>query len=500
MVKVPAPTRVIVAVLPCLAIACAPAFLRRGGPPVTHGVAVGEVTPSTAVVWARCERQSHVRVTVDEPGRPAVLSASAAAPPAHDYTAHVRLDGLRPETRYRYQVWCLDDPADTPDPAAGVAGSFRTAPDDEHPAAVRFIWGGDVAGQNTCRDRTDGYLIFRTINDRAPDFFIGLGDMIYADDPCLPTGRYGNQQIPGPAQPASDLPAFWSYWKYNRDDEALRQLLAATPYYGVWDDHEVLNDFDPQHDVGAVPPYPPDRHLLPIGLQAFVDYNPFPDAVQTSHRLYRAVRWGRHVELFLLDTRQYRDPNSAPDDTAHPKTMLGTEQLAWLKEGLRTSDATWKVIVTSVPLSVPTGSTERGRDGWANFDHSTGFEHELLDIVEFLRARDINNTIWISTDIHFAAVFRDTPFADAPKFQLYEIDTGPLNAGVLPKTEVDVTLHPQQLFHFPDNADPAQGFEQAKSWFNFGEVRVDAAGDLAVDIINSGGKRLYTLSLRPSRP
>lgn len=199
----------------------------------------------------------------------------------------------------------------------------------------------------------------------------------------------------------------------------------------------------------------------------------------------------------MLDTRSYRDPNSQKDDPRHPKTMLGRQQLRWLKESLLRSDATWKVIVTSVPLAVPTGSNRGGRDGWLPLDQQTGFQYELLDILRFLRTHDIRNHVWISTDIHFVAVFRYTPFLDDPTFHSYEVDTGPLNAGVFPQRAFDSTLHPEQLFRYPDDADPAHGFEAAKSWFNFGVMRIDAQGDMHIAVINTNGATLYELSLEP---
>ena len=87
--------------------------------------------------------------------------------------------------------------------------------------------------------------------------------------------------------------------------------------------------------------------------------------------------------------------------------MLGHEQLEWLKDGLARSDATWKVIVSSVPMSIPTGfPATGGRDGWANFDQATGFEDELLDILGFMAENGIDEPVWITTDVHFAEAFR----------------------------------------------------------------------------------------------
>ena len=266
-----------------------------------------------------------------------------------------------------------------------------------------------------------------TIRAWQPDVFVGLGDMIYADNACESTGRYGNPQLGGVGI-AVDLPSFWAHWRYNRGDSASQRLLAGTSYVGVWDDHEVVNDFGPLTDAPTTPPYS-GAHLLPLGLEAFLDYTP----IETAPTLYRSLRWGQHLELFVLDTRRYRDANFAPDTGAQPKSMLGAEQLAWLKEGLASSDATWKVIVSSVPMSIPTGfPPTNGRDGWADFDQTTGFERELLDILRFLQERGIDDSIWITTDVHFAEVFRYRPFADDPAFTVHELATGPLNAGIFP--------------------------------------------------------------------
>ena len=87
------------------------------------------------------------------------------------------------------------------------------------------------------------------------------------------------------------------------------------------------------------------RHCASIGRSAWRPDDP--------HRLYRTVRAGADLELFILDTRQYRSRNADQDGPA--KTMLGEKQLQWLLRGLAESTATWKVIVTTVPLSISKG-------------------------------------------------------------------------------------------------------------------------------------------------
>jgi alkaline phosphatase D len=450
-----------------------------------HGVVVGDVTPDSAVLWSRGDHSGTLRAELS--GGPHAPIDVVPVTADDDWTGQVRLDGLAASTKYSYRV--------SFDPAGRVArGSFRTAPAASDPASVRLAFGGDVAGQNVCRDVRDGFPIFETIHDWSPDVFVGLGDMIYGDNACTATGMYGNAQLAGDFGPAMDLAGYRAHWRYNRADAASRHLLARTSYVGVWDDHEVINDFGPLTDIGPSPPYPAGVHLLPIGLRAFLDYTP----VATAPRLYRSLRWGRHLELFVLDTRSHRDANSALDSPQAPKTMLGDDQLEWLKQGLAASDATWKVVVSSVPMSIPTGfPATNGRDGWANFDQGTGFENELLGILRSAADDGVQNLIWITTDVHFSEAFRYVPFpGDHPDFAVYELATGPMNSGIFPNRNVDPTLNPEVLsFYGPELPTDVRNWKQAKRWFNFGTLEVGRGGDLTARVINTAGKPKFSLSL-----
>jgi alkaline phosphatase D len=432
------------------------------GPVVTHGVVVGDVTPRSALLWARADREAtlHVRLSggAHRPLEPVTVRAS------DDLTGQVELEGLRPATTYDYRAWFSSGP-----PGRGrgpdLEGSFETPPAGEDGAAVRVAFGGDVAGQNVCRDAAEGFPIMDTIRAWDPDVFVGLGDMIYADNSCEAVGRYGNVQLGGPGI-ATDLQEFWSHWRYNRADPASQRLLRSTSYVGVWDDHEVVNDFGPLTDAPTAPPFT-GEHLLPIGLAAFRDYTPIGP-------------W--------------------PLFRAEPKTMLGAEQLAWLKGRLAASDTTWKVIVSSVPMSIPTGfPPTNGRDGWANLDQQTGFERELLDILRFMADRGMNDTVWITTDVHFAEAFRYRPFADRPSFVVHELATGPLNAGIFPNLAFDTTLSPERLFFFgPATPEAVTSWAEAKRWFNFGTLEVAEDGTLTAGIVDTAGETEFSLELEPS--
>jgi alkaline phosphatase D len=466
-------------------------------PTITHGVIVGDVTSSSALLWARADREATLNVVLSGGRHGRIARAPARA--ADDFTARIPLEQLSPGTTYRYRAWFSLGSRGISHRAT-VEGSFRTAPEGDTVAPLRLAFGGDLNGQNVCRDSVEGLPIMETVRAWRPDVFVGLGDIIYADNACAATGLYGNTQVSGDFGPAADLATYRAHWRYTRADAGFQRLLQGTDYVGVWDDHEVVNDFGPLTDTRSIPPYTSGVHLMPIGLQAFLDYTPVAIAQNTPLRLYRSIRWGKNLELIVLDNRQYRDPNFEADTDAHPKTMLGREQLTWLKAQLAGSDATWKVIISSVPMSIPTGfPPTNGRDGWANFDQTTGYERELLDILGFMRTRGVRNSVWITTDVHFAEAFRYVPFAGDPSFAVHELVTGPMNAGIFPTTDFDPTLNPERLAFFgPASAGAVTSWSQAKHWFNFGELELARDGSLTIRIVNTAGEVEFERTLTPS--
>ena len=460
--------------------------------PITHGLLVGEVTHDSAIIWARSDRETTMHAWVRAVESDTASHQQAPVIAAHDYTGKLVFRDLEPDTAYQYAVRFGGDSA--PPRHDPVSGSFRTAPLPRARQPLRFLWGGDLAGQNVCRDAQEGFPIFPLLTRSRWDFFLAMGDMIYADSPCEHRGKYGNAQIPGRDLPARTLEEFWACWRYTRLDRGLQDFLARTPYFPVWDDHEVLDDFGPLHDLPTARPGAAPEHLLPIGRSAFFDYNPVLSPSDRPFSFYRSVRWGQQAELFLLDTRQYRDANGAEDRSDRPKTLLGREQLTWLKHRLSNSDATWKFIVSSVPLAVPTGSQgEKGRDGWANGEQKTGFERELSDLTAFMRSEGLKNIVWLTADAHFAQALRFRPFSPDSPFVMHEFTSGPLNASLLPNRALDGSLRPERLFFFgPDNPAKIKSFSEAKEWMNVGAIEIDESGTLTSKIMTATGRTAWT--------
>lgn len=303
------------------------------------------------------------------------------------------------------------------------------------PSELRFVVIGDLGGQGRCRNE-HGYRILDTALAGYPDLVLLNGDTIYADGTCPDSGMPAVHELDWTDRRAL-REAYDAHWRYNLEDEHLATLLEQVPAIVQWDDHEVINDFGAAWDhYPALPDKPGYRNLVREGQAAFERWTPveFP--------FYRSVRWGPHAEVFVLDGRSYRSLNSDPDGP--DKTLLGEEQRDWLVEALSESEATWKIVSTNVPLSIPTGwEAERyGHDGWS------GFEHELLGILRELDAAQVQNLVFVTTDVHWPSSMRyelDLD-EDGDTLLFHEFATGPARALTLEPVELDPTLSPQQLY------------------------------------------------------
>jgi alkaline phosphatase D len=370
-------------------------------------------------------------------------------------TGKVVLEGLLARTPYRYVVrWRGEE----------VAGRFVTAPAAADPAPVTLHWSGDLGGSGRCRLPGEGYPVFRAMAARPADLFLFVGDTIYADSRCPAPGNE-----PGSDFVATSLAGFRRKHRYNREDPALQAYVRRTTVEAIWDDHDVANDFD-----AAAP-------LMPVGRRAFLESWPILPPAEEPGRLYRRLRWGALLEAFVLDTRQYRSDNARADGPE--KTMLGAAQRAWLVAGAASSDARWKVVVSSVPLSMPTGRA--ARDSWARLDlgaaaagRPTGFEHELLVILDALRRGGVRNLVWLTADVHHAAALRHEPW---PGFVLHELAAGPLRAGLARPGPLSPTLRPRRLYG-------DGGFD------GFGELAVSSAG-ATVRLLDAEGRVRFETTL-----
>jgi alkaline phosphatase D len=441
------------------------------------GIASGEVTPTTALVWARASGPARmfVDLSTNSAFRRARRHRGGTAKREDDYALTLRLRRLQPATRYHYRAWFAELGAQRAR-SRPLRGTFKTAPAPSQSRPLRFVFGGDVGSGGYCRHAQYGFPIFHYMNTVRPDVLVALGDFIYGDSDCPPEGPDGWKNLPGTFPEIDDPSVDWTdlrrlqeiyfeHWRYARADRQLAALLAKTPMYAIWDDHEVMNDFGarwsrPNSQYEARAGY---RNLVTAGRRALFAYGVLRRRKNDPNRLYRSFRWGKDLHLVITDTRSYRSRNEMRDGAG--KTMLGSAQLAWLKKTLSSSNATWKVIASSIPISVPTGSAEFGRDGWADGETGNGFERELLDLLRYLDGRNVRNVVVITADLHFAQATRNSQDydGDGDAFVFHEFAAGPLNARVSVPSWLDPTTNPQSLY--------GEG-----AFFNFGSFRIVPQG------------------------
>lgn len=491
-------------------------------------LAAGDVTPDGAVLWTRTDAPGsyEIEVALDASFAKIVRRAKLNSAENLGLTAQIAVDGLASATRHHYR---LRGPGG---PLPNVA-QFVTAPANDAGVRVRLLVGADLGGQGYGRIRPgtplglDGFPIFAAMSAEQADAFIALGDMLYSDRPVTARAPDPGQQKdndfqipkPGPGY-VSNLEDFRRDWHYHRSDHRYDAFLRRTPIFATWDDHELVNDSggpellrgpssedlerdpqlrqsDPSRPRNAQKRREDVFHnpvLFQAGRQTMFEYNPIRVLTDApggfERRLWRSFRWGRHVEVFMLDTRSYRDPRYRFDTEQAPKTMLGSAQKQWLKERLASSDATWKFVVSSVPLSIAGGNARDPqkriyRDGWANGGDANpyGYERELSEIVGFLRQRAVRNVVFLTGDQHFSNVIAYDPDGDGT-IDFHELNMGPLRAGPSAGRAPDTTFSPKVIFSDRGQASFAYG------WIEISESGALTAEIRRVDGATASGSRL----------
>ena len=242
-----------------------------------------------------------------------------------------------------------------------------------------------VTGSCSHQEHGDFPSLTHALNRGPADLYLGLGDTVYQDG-------------------ARNRDQFRERWSSNLAAPAYRQTFESTFTAFTWDDHEVANNFDPDETELIAMGRETMREMLPLRLD-----DSHPD------RLWRSLRFGRTVELFIMDQRGERNPDAGE--------FISPEQFEWLVQGITESSAVWKVIAASVPISHIPGPLEvelAANDSWRGQDVAAQRE-------AFLQAIDgIPGVVVIAGDHHMPVVSRVQ--ADGPGSQIWEAFTGPLGS------------------------------------------------------------------------
>jgi len=369
-------------------------------------IAAGEVQPRSALLWTRAAQPGLVIFQVDDEPTfqwPWRISFTWVSNPARP--AKVRMHHLQADTRYHYRALRFGAVSDT--------GTFCTPATPGNHVGLKFgvsgDWRGELAPYPSVRN-AGGDL----------DFFVGLGDTIYAD--------YASPALPIPqAQTLGDFRTKHSEVYAERNGlNTLGDLRRQTAWFATIDDHEVINDFSGGAHPSTDPRFQPSNkafinktRLFKNGLKAFVDYNPLRSTKYRNtgdprfdgrRKLYRTRRFGDDAAIFVLDNRSFRDeplqPVANPSDPFEvqvflidafdpTRTMLGQTQLQDLLDDLSAADAagvTWKFVFVPEPI--------QNLGVVAASDRFEGYAAERTQILDHITQHGIDNVVFVAADLH----------------------------------------------------------------------------------------------------
>lgn len=257
-----------------------------------------------------------------------------AVDPDRDYITHIPLEDLTPGSRYELEVDVR--PAPETETTSTVVGGFQTAPAPAEEARVVFTvtTGTSYKDQDVPRG---GYKMYAQMLRLDPSFFVHTGDIVYYD-------RLAKNQA-------------LARWHWQRmyslpTNVAFHRHVAS---YFIKDDHDVwLDDCWPTMENPSMGDF-----TFTQGQQIFREQTALPEPP------YRTVRWGRDLQVWFPEGRDFRSPNTMEDGPQ--KTIWGAEQKAWFKETFAASDATFKLVISPTPIVGPDRSTKKDNHSNASF-------------------------------------------------------------------------------------------------------------------------------------
>jgi alkaline phosphatase D len=494
-----------------------PAVSRASSRPVLSlGVQSGDVSLDSGLVWTRADRPARVtfEIATSDSFKNVLRAVNLHALPESDFAVKALIDGLPSGQDIFYRATAYDI-ASNASAGAPVIGRFKTAPADRR--SLSFVWSGDTAGQGFGIDEARGGMrCYATMLRSRPDFFIHSGDTIYADGPIeeekkLPDGGvWKNIVTEDKAKVAETLAEFRGNYKYNMLDKNVRAFNAEVPMLAQWDDHEVTNNWSSSKSLAEDKRYSEKNVALLAAraTRAFHEFMPIGVTPQEAARVYRKVSYGPLLDMFFLDMRTYRGPNT--DNTQAepgPETVfLGRDQLNWLKRELVNSRATWKVIAADMPLGIivfDNAALKKGSEAIAQGDGpALGRELEFAELLAFIKHARVRNTVWLTADVHYTSAHYYDPgkavFQDFDPF--WEFVSGPLHAGSFGPGTLDNTFGPQLRYYKGPQEGQGQNLPPTLGLQFFGHVAIDGASEvMTVTLKDIDDNALWSTKIEPMR-
>ena len=333
--------------------------LAPGGPPESKDVAKvpfhaqgeksGDPTQTSIILLTRLTAVEEGEIEQDVPGMDGRAHFEVSETPSfkasrmtpwveaakdNDHTIKQTVTKLKPGRDYWYRVHITD--VSGKGKRVGPARSFKTAPSADEQRNVRFAV---ITGQGyATRDSDRGHVAYHGIDKLGIDFIALTGDTVYYDGPAggipkslWPPGVESSREVHRAVRKllnemTDDNAVLWlrKHW------HAMYALPIQREFFGKYAGYWEMDDHDYRSDDWST-------HYKP-GLLVFREQNPVPE------RTYRTVRWGKGLQIWFLEGREFRNKE------IRPATLWGREQFGWLVKSLAESDAVFKVLVSPSPV------------------------------------------------------------------------------------------------------------------------------------------------------
>jgi alkaline phosphatase D len=299
-----------------------------------------------------------------------------AVNPKRDFTKQTQLINLKPNTPYQVRVEARAEGKK----ARPVVGYFRTAPRPIQAERVVFtVSTGQAYGDQDASG--GGYKIYPEILKLKPNFFVHTGDILYYD------------------KLAKNIDLARWHWQRMYSLPTNVEFHKQVASYFIKDDHDTLmNDCWPSMETKYMGDFTFEQ-----GLRVFLEQVPM------GEKTWRTYRWGRDLQIWLVEGRDFRSPNTMPDGPG--KTIWGAQQKDWFKRTVQESEATFRILISPTPLVGPDRKNKRDNHSNANFTH------EGNELREFIGKQ--KNMYVLCGDRHWQYVSVD------PKTGVREYSSGP---------------------------------------------------------------------------
>ncbi|MEV6876398.1 alkaline phosphatase D family protein [Amycolatopsis sp. NPDC051128] len=374
--------------------------------PFQLGIASGDPLPDSVVLWTRLAPAPLTpdgfggmpdatyavdwEIANDEAFSSIVQSGSVSAARASGHSVHIEPTGLQPAREYFYRFKSSG--------YISPVGRTRTAP--AAGAAVNQL----KYCFSSCQHWEEGYYhAYKGIVADDPDLVLFLGDYIYEKK----SGRTAKERNPRGLAFSEDVTTLAQYrarHAQHKTDADLQAAHAIAPWIVVFDDHEVMNDWN-----GTTSPAPAARKAA--GFQAFYENTPIRSTAKpngASIQLYRQLMWGNLARFHMLDTRQYRsaqvpDPagDAGPacaDMRSTSRSILGATEEAWLLKQFESHPATWDFLGQQVFFA--TRDADGDKTTCENNDSWQGYEASRNRIQQGWVDRKVANPVVLTGDVH----------------------------------------------------------------------------------------------------